>query len=117
MFSTLTDTDVYMSPFPSFKCLSVLSKGASQNKAEADNEAEGASQKTPLPSQVLRILKDKKMPHLSLSNEQLEVSMVFESDDLQQDLGSTEDKLMMLQPECIIITVELWPGSIICIFF
>ncbi|CAI9624628.1 unnamed protein product [Staurois parvus] len=46
--------------------------GASKSMAESDNEEEGTSHKTPLPSQVLRLLKEKKMPHLSLSNEQLE---------------------------------------------
>ncbi|XP_040182285.1 DNA fragmentation factor subunit alpha-like [Rana temporaria] len=74
--------------------------GASQNKAEADNEAEGASQKTQLPSQVLRILKDKKMPHLSLSNEQLEAVCAQDPGTLSADLNCSLQDAQQMQTVC-----------------
>ncbi|XP_072282213.1 DNA fragmentation factor subunit alpha-like [Pyxicephalus adspersus] len=71
-----------------------------KNMDESDKEETEMSHKTQLSNHVLRILKEKRMPHLSLSNEQLEAVCAQDPSTLSADLNCSLQDAQQMQTSC-----------------
>ncbi|XP_018414539.1 PREDICTED: DNA fragmentation factor subunit alpha [Nanorana parkeri] len=75
-------------------------EGSENQLLSSNNKKKETSCKIQLPSHVLRILKEKKLPHLSLSNEQLEAVCAQDPGALSADLTCSLQDAQQMQTMC-----------------